>query len=165
MSIRLTYFIGMLIVCAILGSSIYLELSSGLTPCPLCILQRFAFVLLAFFFLLGIFLSSRRWGRILVNLLAFLSAVFGMTFAGRQVWLQHFHTGAGNECGVSLQYMLQVLPLNEVAQKVFIGSAECTERGWEFLSLNMAEWALLWFIAFLILTGYLFLKEIIKPQK
>jgi len=55
--------------------------------------------------------------------------------------------------------MLQVLPVNQALQKIFQGSAECTQRGWEFLHMNMAEWALIWFFLFLLMTFCLFIEE------
>lgn len=158
MSIRFTYFIGLMAACVILAVSIYLQLVDGLLPCPLCTLQRFSFAILAVLFLFGILLYRNQAGRWLINILALVFSIIGIVFAGRQVWLQQVHPNGG-ECGVSLDYMLQVLPLNEVMQKVFAGSAECSQRGWEFLYLNMAEWALACFIGFILLIGYLLIKE------
>jgi disulfide bond formation protein DsbB len=159
MSIRLTYFIGLILVCLILATSVSLQIFDGILPCPLCTLQRLCFALIGLFCLIGIILHKKRWGRFLINSLSSLTAILGIVLAGRQVWLQQFHAADGGECGVSLQYMFRVLPLNEVMQKIFAGSAECSQRGIAFLSLNMAEWALLCFLGFLLLIGYLVLKE------
>lgn len=162
MSTRLMYLLGFLIVSFLVAMSVYLQVKEGIIPCPLCILQRISFGLLGLLFLIGLLLAAQRWCRLLINFLSFLTAGIGIAFAGRQIWLQHFQTNNGGECGVSLQYMMKVLPLSEVMQKVFAGSAECSQRGWEFLSLNMAEWAFIWFTVFLLSTGYLFLKDLIK---
>lgn len=159
MSIRFTYFIGFIIISLILGTSVYLQVIDGVIPCPLCILQRFAFGLLGIVFLLGIIVCHKRWARLLINFFALLASILGLILAGRQVWLQQFHSNNGGECGVSLDYMLKVLPLQEVMQKVFAGSAECAQRGWEFLSFNMAEWSLACFTGFFLLILYLFLNE------
>jgi disulfide bond formation protein DsbB len=80
-----------------------------------------------------------------------LFSAVGMGLAIRQVWIQHNPSAGASECGVSLQYMLQVLPLHEVMQKILVGSAECTVRSWEFLSLGMAAWAIVWFALFFLL--------------
>jgi len=90
-------------------------------------------------------------GDFLINLLSAMTALGGVFFAGRQIWLQHFASAGSAECGVSLQYMMKILPLNEVMRKILEGSTECTQRGWEFFHLNMAEWALAWFTLFLFL--------------
>lgn len=159
MSIRSTYFFGFLVVSLLLATSIYLQVFDGIMPCPLCTLQRFTFALLGLVFLTGIVIATRHWGRVIINFISTLVSSLGLVLAGRQIWLQHFPPGNSSECGVSLQYMMQVLPMNEVLQKILEGSAECTQRGWEFLKLNMAEWAFLWFAGFLILSLYLMYKE------
>jgi len=158
MSIRSTYFFGFIIICGLLLTSLYLQFFEGIIPCPLCTLQRLSFGLLGILFLFGTLLHSKRFGRLLINFLSILTSLLGIGLAVRQIWLQHFAANGSSECGVSLQYMIQVLPLNEVLQKIFAGSAECTQRGWEFLSFNMAEWALIWFTLFLIMTAYLLVK-------
>ena len=159
MSIRSTYLLGLAIVSTLLLTSIYFQIFEGIMPCPLCTLQRISFGLLGILFLAGIFVYSRRGLRILVNSLCGLTSILGIFLAGRQVWLQQFPSSDNSECGVSIQYMMQVLPMNEVIQKIFTGTAECTQRGWEFLQLNMAEWALICFIGFMILSIWLFCKE------
>lgn len=159
MSNRLNYFISFLIVCAILLTSVYFQVVDGIMPCPLCILQRFTFGILGLLFLLGMFACKKTCFRMAINTLCGLTALLGMGLAGRQVWLQHFPSADTSECGVSLQYMMQVLPINEVIQKIFTGSAECTQRGWEFLNMNMAEWALICFSGFFLLTVYRFIKK------
>ena len=159
MSTRLTYLAGFILICLLLSISIYLQLFDGFTPCPLCTLQRVCFALLGVWFFIGIFIHKQKIARFFINFLCALTSLSGFFLAGRQIWLQHYPTANSNECGVSLQYMMQVLPFNEMLQKVFTGSAECTERGWEFLYLSMAEWSLVWFAFFLCLTSYLFLKN------
>lgn len=158
MSIRTIYLFGFVIVTSILMTSIYFQVIDGIMPCPLCTLQRIAFFLLGILFLTGVFLHAKRKPVLIINVAASITSLAGIFFAGRQVWLQHFPSADNSECGVSLQYMMQVLPMNEVIQKIFSGSAECTQRGWEFLYLNMAEWALVWFVIFFFMTIYLFVK-------
>lgn len=159
MKTRVVYLLSLACIIAILSTSLYLQFFDNIMPCPLCSLQRLAFSLLGITFLLGAFLSAKKAARWTVNSLAGLFSLAGIFFSARQIWLQHYPSSSGNECGVSLQYMMQVLPMNEVIRKVFEGSAECSQLGWKFLSLTMAEWALAWFIAFFLITLYLFSKE------
>jgi disulfide bond formation protein DsbB len=156
---RLIYLLGFLAVSGMLATGIYLQQVEGVIPCHLCILQRVCFVLMGGFFLIGALVHAKRCGRLLVDFFLAVMSTFGIILASRQVWLQHFHVNDGKECGVSLQYMLQVLPFHEAMQKVFAGSGECAQRGWEFLGLNIAEWSLLCFIGFLSLALLLLLKE------
>src|SRR3990167_142809 len=129
MSTRLMYVFGFVIIAALLTFSLYLQYFDNVIPCPLCTLQRFAFVLLGVTFLFGALVASKRWGRILTNTFLILFSLAGIFLAGRQVWLQHFPPANPGECGASLQYMMQVLSFNELVQKIFAGSAECTTRG------------------------------------
>ncbi len=156
---RSIYLCGFIIIVVLLCISIWLQFFDGFVPCPLCTLQRIAFALFGIWFLFSYLLNRCPSARLLINLLAAMTAFNGAAFAARQVWLQFFSTDANNECGVSVQYMLKALPLNEVAKKVFAGSAECSQRGWKFLYLNMAEWSLLWFVVLFLITGYLILKS------
>ncbi len=160
MTIRSTYIFGFVTISVLLLISLYLQFFEGIMPCPLCTLQRLSFGLLGIWFLIGILLNTKRKGRVLINFLCGITSMLGIFLAGRQVWLQHFPSPDNTECGVSIQYMMQVLPMNQVLEKIFAGSTECTLRGWEFLHINMAEWALIWFIGFFILTLCLFCEEL-----
>lgn len=160
MSTRVIYLLGLFSIIVLIAISLYLQFEVGIMPCPLCSLQRVTFGVLGIVLLVGLFVAHRFIGRILINSAIIILSLLGMGLAGRQIWLQHFPQAADGECGVSLQYMLQVLPLNEVMQKVFAGSAECTQIGWEFIHLNMAEWAFLWFSLYLLVALYLFLREL-----
>jgi protein dithiol:quinone oxidoreductase len=165
MSTRLAYFLGFIVICLLLLTSIYLQLFKGIMPCPLCTLQRLCFGLLGIVFLVGMLLHANRISRFCIHSFVTVISILGVFLAGRQIWLQHFSTVDASECGVSLQYMMQALPLNEVMKKIFQGSAECATRGWEFLYFNMAEWALIWFIFFLFLGLFLFLKRLKQASR
>lgn len=157
MTQRQAYSVCFIIVLIILGTGIYLEYFDGVMPCPLCTLQRICFAALGLIFLLGIFLYQNRIIRAVINLSSMLFAGLGVFLAGRQIWIQYYPNPENSECGVSLNYMLSVLPITDVAQKIFSGSAECTQRGWEFLTLNIPEWSLIFFALFLLIsTFYLF---------
>ncbi len=162
---RSPYLLGSFAIVVLLSISIYLQFFDGFNPCPLCSLQRISFALLGVFFFIGIFLYKQRISRILINLFLLASSLIGALLAGRQIWLQHFPPLDNTECGVSLQYMMQVLPMNEVAKKILAGSAECTQNGWTFLWFNMAEWSLLWFLIFLAGSVYLLFKNNVRDKK
>lgn len=160
MSIRSIYFLGFFLAVALLLVGVYLQFVDGVLPCPLCVFQRAAFGLLGIIFLIGLFTYRIPILRHLINILGVLASLAGIVLAGRQIWLQHYPP-VNNECGVSLQYMMQTFPINEVFRKIFLeGSAECTQRGWEFLSLNMAEWSLIWFIILFIIALFTMTKKI-----
>lgn len=151
MTMRWVYFLSFAAVVGILGFSIYLQLYAGIIPCPLCTLQRGCFALVGIFSLIGFIGFRHRTFEFIMRGLCILFSTVGLSLAIRQVWLQHFPHPHANECGVSLQYMLQVLPLKEVASKILAGTAECSTQNWQLLSLTMPEWAVLCFLGFLFL--------------
>lgn len=156
MTTRLLYVIGFLVITALLAFGLYLQYFDNMIPCPLCTLQRVTFVCMGVTFLFGAIVASKNWGRIITNTFLILFSLTGIFLAGRQVWLQHFPPANPGECGASLQYMMQVLSFNELVQKIFAGSAECTTRGaWSFLTLSMAEWSFIWFVGLLVGSIYL----------
>ncbi|MCK7583503.1 MAG: disulfide bond formation protein B [Chromatiales bacterium] len=63
--------------------------------------------------------------------------------AARHIWIMAQPPGAVAECGASLDYMMDVLPLHEVLGKVLTGSGECAKLDWQFLGLNMPTWVLM----------------------
>lgn len=158
-STRIISLISVLTITFLLLLSIYLQVYKNILPCPLCTLQRITFIILAIFFLFAACFYKRFWLRIFFASVTTFFSLVGILFAGRQVWLQHFPTQNSSECGASLQYMMQVFSWNELIGKILEGTADCSKVEWEFLHLDMAEWALLWFIMFLFVSLYLLLRE------
>ncbi|HTM63873.1 MAG TPA: disulfide bond formation protein B [Gammaproteobacteria bacterium] len=154
MSQRLAYMICFFTVIVMLATGFYLEFVDGIMPCPLCTLQRICFAASGIIFLAGTFFYRKRCTRIAINLSSMIFASLGIFLAGRQLWIQYFPNPDNSECGVSLQYMISVLPLSDVAEKVFSGSTECVQRGWEFMKLNIPEWSLLFFVIFLLVSAF-----------
>ncbi|MDR3490493.1 MAG: disulfide bond formation protein B [Gammaproteobacteria bacterium] len=157
---RSTYLIGFFGITVLLALAMYLQIYEGLTPCPLCMLQRFMLIGLGALFFIG---AVIKFNNIFHRLLAFANCVFavlGMVLAGRQVWLQHLPPSTGGDCGASLDYMMQVLPLTEVIKKVFIGGAECSQVNWVLFQLSLAEWSLICFILLLGLSLWQLFRKI-----
>jgi len=148
---RALHFIGLLAVVLLLGLSEYVQIHDGVIPCPLCLLQRFVLAALGVIFFFGMAATLRKLGQWSAALLVLLFSSLGILLAGRQVWLQHLPASQAPDCGMSLQYLLQALPFWEAIKKVLIGSAECSQKTWEFLHLSLAEWSLAWFVFFILL--------------
>lgn len=149
-SLRRSYFTAFIVGAVLLLFSIYLQVKAGLQPCALCFLQRGALIGITAIFLMGTIFNLKKLGQIIIGSLATLIAATGVILSGRQAWLQHLPKSTGETCAASLQYMLKVLPFDQVMQKIFQGSPECTQTGWVFLSLSLAEWSLICFVLFLI---------------
>lgn len=150
LSQRAAYLLGFIITVALLSMTFYLQKFDGFVPCPLCILQRLALACLGVMLLLGWMAGNRKISSLLIGILASLFSLIGILLAGRQVWLQHLPPDKNADCGVSLEYLINALPFDQVVSRVLRGSAECSQKGWEFLQLSMAEWSLICFIAFFL---------------
>ena len=130
------------VIAGLLSASLYLQHVVGLEPCPLCILQRYAFVLVALFALIAA-LTPSLIGKA-AHAAALLFALAGGGIAAWHVSLQ-VNPPAVASCGPGLEYMLSELPLARALPRIFQGSGDCTEVQWTFLGLSIAGWSLVWF--------------------
>jgi disulfide bond formation protein DsbB len=146
MTSRTGYALGFLVCLALLGFALYLQYYQGEDPCPLCILQRVAFIALMAVFAVAALHGPARRGAIVYSTLLVVIAGIGGAIAARQVWLQHLPKDKIPACGPGLEYMLQSFPLTKALQKILSGSGECAEAGWRFLGLTIAGWALVCFV-------------------
>ena len=135
-------------VCAgLLAYALYSQHALNLEPCPLCILQRFAVLATGLAFLGAAMHRAGRSGAIAWGSIIALAAAVGAAIAARHVWITAQPPGTVAECGASLDYMLEVLPLREVLATVLTGSGECGKIDWRFLGLSMPAWVLVWLLA------------------
>ena len=144
---RSAYLLGFLVCASLMGYALYLQYVMDLEPCPLCIFQRVAVIAMGLVFLIAAFHNPGRSGAGAYALLQLLIGGAGAAIAARQVWLQSLPKDQVPACGMGLDYMLETLPFSDVLQKVFEGSGECAEKGWEFLHLSIAGWTLVFFVA------------------
>ena len=141
------YYFSIFAAClALLGFGLYLEHGLGLEPCPLCIFQRIAFIIVAIIAGIGLLqgfgrVSSRIYGGLMA-----LAALTGAGIAARQVWLQHLPADKVPACGPGLDYLLDTFPLAQTLKMVLSGSGECAEVQWQFLGFSIAEWSLFCFL-------------------
>lgn len=150
---------GFAVCAALLGFAYYLQYVEMQDPCPLCMVQRVAFYLLAAVFLLATLHGPGRRGSMAYGIGAFVIAALGTAVAARHVWLQHLPKHLVPACGPDLAYMLKRFPLLETVSKVLKGSGECAEVSWRLLGLSIAEWSLLWLILLGLAALYLGLRR------
>ncbi|HYL19769.1 MAG TPA: disulfide bond formation protein B [Burkholderiales bacterium] len=146
---RLIYLAVFLACAALMAFGLYLQHAERLEPCPLCILQRYAFVVSGVIALVAAIHGPGRIGAWIYGFLLVLAAGTGAGIAGRQTWLQH-NPPKALDCGPDLAYMIDSFPLGEVLPKIFKGEGDCAKVVWKFLGLSIPEWALLWFVAIIV---------------
>ena len=133
---------------AMLAFGLYLQHVVGLEPCPMCIVQRYALVLVAIVAGLAASLRSRGAHVGLAGLMALLAGG-GAFVAARQSWLQ-WNPPEVASCGRDLYGMIETFPLKRAIPMIFKGSGDCTKVDWTFLGLSIANWSFLCFVGIAI---------------
>ena len=147
------WFMFVVLSCAsLMAFALYYQHVEYLDPCPLCILQRLAFIWMGSFALIAALHNPDSAGQRVYAWLVGLGAICGALLAGRHVWLQSLPPGEVPECGPGLNYMLDNFPLLEVLSNVFYGSGSCAEIQWQFIGLSMPLWTLIWFMGLGLIT-------------
>lgn len=138
---------------AMLAFGLYLQHVVGLEPCPMCIVQRYALILVAV--VAGITAFSRSRGALVAgNALGLLVAGFGAFVAARQSWLQWYPPEVAS-CGRDFYGMIETFPLKRAIPMIFRGSGDCTKIDWTFLGGSIANWSFLWFAFFALVFAWL----------
>ncbi|MBG9387002.1 disulfide bond formation protein B [Caenimonas aquaedulcis] len=138
---------------AMLAFGLYLQHVVGLEPCPMCIVQRYALVLVA----LAAGLSAsfpRRGAWVAGSAVMLVAAGFGAFVAARQSWLQWYPPETAS-CGRDFYGMIETFPLKRAIPLIFKGSGDCTKIDWTFLGGSIANWSFLCFCAFALVALWL----------
>ena len=124
-----------------------LQYLAGLAPCPLCVFQRVGVIATAAVLLVAVVHNpSGRWGRAFYGVLSLVTVAAGAFVAGRHIWLQSLPADKVPSCGPDLSYMMDMLPLQDVVNRVLSGSGECAEIDFMLLGLSLPAWTLVGFV-------------------
>ena len=147
---RLSFRQVMLLIAAacvgMLAFGYYLQHVVGLEPCPMCVVQRYAIILIA---LLAMITPARtnKGLNLIGSVLLIITALAGAFVAARQSWLQWYPPEIAS-CGRDIYGMIETFPLQKVLPMIFKGSGDCTKIDWTFLGGSIANWSFVCFIAF-----------------
>ncbi|MFM0072450.1 disulfide bond formation protein B [Paraburkholderia sediminicola] len=132
-----------LICVGLVAGALYLQYGLHEDPCPLCIIQRYFFLLIAIFAFLGARFNSWRGVRLL-EVLAALSALGGIVTAARHVYVQ---ANPGFSCGFdALQPVVDSLPPAQWLPGVFKVAGLCETAYPPILGLSLPTWSLVAFV-------------------
>ena len=148
--IFLTIFLACL---GLLVFGMYLQHVVGLNPCPMCIVQRYALILVAVCAVLA-GASGRKGIHIAGGLLMVVLAVAGAYVAAAQTWLQWYPPEVVS-CGRDLYGMIETFPLQRAIPMIFKGGGDCTKVDWTFLGASIANWSFLCFSGIAIIGALL----------
>lgn len=156
---RKIFLLGFFICTALLCTVYYFEYAKGMQPCPLCIMQRIAVFGIGISCLIALLHNPKKLARRIYSIIIGLFALFGMSMAGRQIYLQHLPYGQAPPCAPNLNFMLQNYPFHKTLQVLFYGSGDCAQVHWQFLGLAMSGWSLVFLVVFFIAAILLGLKK------
>ena len=129
---------------AMLAYGLYLQHGLGLEPCPMCIVQRYALILIAMVAALA-GATGRKGLHLGASVTLFFTAVFGAYVAARQSWLQWYPPEVVS-CGRDFYGMIETFPLQRAIPMIFKGSGDCSKIDWTFLGGTIANWSLVSFL-------------------
>lgn len=133
----------------VLAVALYLQTYHHLPPCPLCIVQRMLYLLIAAVALVAWLQRPQAKARRLYATAMAVLALGGAAVALRHIWIiRHPEQAAG--CGISpLENFLNGLPLANWWPTMFEAYGDCADSLQPILGLTIPEWSL---IAFCLLT-------------
>ena len=155
---RTWLFSGFAACAGLLGFALYLQYFVNLEPCPLCMLQRVAFIALGLVFLIGALHGPGRTGVRVYASLAILTAATGIGLAARHTWLQ-YNPPQFASCAGDLYSQLERLPLGRVIANAIRATGDCAKVDWSFMGWSIAEWSLIWFTIFALGSVALLLRK------
>lgn len=146
---------------AMLAFGMYLQHVVGLEPCPMCVVQRYALILVAVFAAIGA-ASGGRVVRFVAMLLALVAAIGGAYTAASQSWLQWYPPEVVT-CGRDIYGMIETFPLQRALPMIFRGAGDCSQIDWTFLGLSIANWSFIAFTVFSVLLLVLLSRAFRRP--
>lgn len=138
--------IALICLAMLVFAIVYLQNVVGLEPCPMCVVQRYALIIVGVLCALAA-LARRPWAWRLWGFLAVAVAALGAFTAAKQSWLQ-WNPPAFSTCGRDIYGMIESFPLQRAIPMIFRGSGDCSAVDWTFLGGTIANWSFVWFVIF-----------------
>ena len=151
---RLLILLG-LISLGLVGGALFLQFGLHEDPCPLCIVQRYFFVLIGLFSFVGA--RAQGWrGIASFEVLVVVAAVYGIVAAARHVYIQAHPSFS---CGFdALQPLVDSLPPAQWLPQAFKVAGLCETPYPPILGLTLPQWSLMAF-------AVIFLSVVANVQK
>lgn len=130
-----------------------------LAACPLCILQRMEYLVLALSAIIALQLPRCKLSQTLAALGCVAASGAGIVTAGYQVWLQRF--GQGISCTADTPWWEQLVDwAGEKVPALFSASGLCSEPGWKLLGLSLADWSVVAFTVLFLISATALIKRL-----
>ena len=133
----------------LVAGGVFLQQTMNLAACPLCILQRMLYLLLALEAIAAWTVADAVLPRRAAAVAMAATTLTGVWIAAYQTWLQRFAKGVS--CTADQPWWESFV--NWAGSQwplMFEASGICSEAGWKFLGLSIAEWSLIAFTSMTI---------------
>jgi len=130
------------LIAAVMDKFLYLQ------ACPMCILTRYVFGLIALSAIIGVLFKKPVIGQLLI----IISSLIGILVTTRQIYIQNMpieDISKLSGCGMPFNTQVEYFGIIEAIKKTLAGGPSCAEDGWRFI-FNFAEWGFIFFLVFLI---------------
>lgn len=126
---------------AAIGAALYLQHVKDLLPCPLCVIQRYAFLAAGVFSLVAAFTKMPRlWGG-----LALASTLGGVGTVAKHLYVL---ANPGFSCGIDpMETFLNKIPTAEYLPWLFRADGLCEDARDLVLGLSIPQWSAVGFAA------------------
>lgn len=137
---RNTLFLIAAVSIALVCAALYLQHVKDMLPCPLCVIQRYLFLGIAIFALIG---AGARKLKAFTGL-ALLCALGGLGVVGKHLYvLGH----PGFSCGIDpVETVLNKIPTATMLPWLFHADGLCEAAQEPVLGLAVPQWSAIWFV-------------------
>ncbi|WP_037386030.1 disulfide bond formation protein DsbB [Serratia sp. DD3] len=143
-------------------TALYFQHVMLLQPCVMCIYERVALFGILAASLIGA-IAPKSALRYLAILLWLYSAGEGLRLAWKHTMIQ-LHPSPFNTCDFFVNFP-SWLPLDKWAPAIFHASGDCSLLQWQFLSLEMPQWLIGIFAAYLLVGILVLISQFVRPRK
>ena len=129
-----------LISFALVAVAVYLQLAHDMLPCPLCVIQRYAFLGIGIASLVGALSGKIRAGAAV----ALLAALGGLGTVGKHLYVL---ANPGFSCGIDpMETALNKIPTATLMPWLFKAEGLCENATDGILGLSIPQWSAVWFV-------------------
>ena len=147
---RLPFVLVLVASLTLVGGGVVMSELFGLAACPLCIIQRMLYLVVAVTACIGL-LGSAAAARRVAGLAMLTASATGVFVAGYQSWIQRFVPDTG--CSAYQTWWEELVDwAGTQVPLLFLSDGICSDPGWVFLGLSIAEWSLLCFLTVAIIS-------------
>jgi disulfide bond formation protein DsbB len=124
---------------ALVGAALYLQHAQQMLPCPLCVIQRYLYLVIGLAALAGSLSGKPKLGAGL----GLLAALGGLGVVGKHLYVL---ANPGFSCGIDpMETILNKIPTAEMMPWLFKADGLCENARDTLLGLSIPAWSAVWF--------------------